>query len=168
LRYHCAVSPAHRRFLLLEEGVGAGIVNLLLNGAIALLLFRGMTAVPLWGPQSIAGDTVGTTFLLPLLTTLIVTPLARGAVRAGRFEPLVWTRDVPAVLRCLPSGTFVRGCVLGLLCTAIVAPLGIGALAACGVAEQTLLGFVAFKALFAGGLAALVTPAFALLAIAKR
>jgi hypothetical protein len=127
-----------------------------------------MTTVPLWGPQSIAGDTVGTTFLLPLLTTLIVTPLARGALRAGRFEPLVWTRDVPALLRCLPSGTFGRGCVLGLLCTAIFAPLAIGALAACGVSEQTLLGFVVFKALFAGGLAALVTPAIALLAIAKR
>ena len=36
------MSPRHRRYLLLDQGIGAGILNLLLNAGIAWLLFRGM------------------------------------------------------------------------------------------------------------------------------
>ena len=68
------MSPGHLRFLLLEQGIGSAVVNFLLNGAIAWLVFRGVAQVPLWGQQSIAGDTIGTCFFLPFLTTLIVTP----------------------------------------------------------------------------------------------
>ena len=81
------MSPAHRRFLVLEQGVGSVVVNLAINGAVAFLMFRGAASVPLWGQQSIAGDTVGTTFLLPFITCLVVTKLARAQVRAGRVAP---------------------------------------------------------------------------------
>jgi hypothetical protein len=162
------MSPAHKRFLLLEEAVGSIIVNLIINGVIAFLMFRGVSRVPLWGSQSIAGDTVGTTLLLPLFTTLIVTPLARRNVRSGRFEALEWARDVPSALQWLPAGTFARGVALGLLCMVIVAPLSVGALGALGVTEQGFWGFVVFKAVFAAALGAPVTPLIALLAIAKR
>jgi hypothetical protein len=162
------MSPAHKRFLLLEEAVGSVIVNLIINSAIAFLMFRGASQVPLWGQQSIAGDTVGTTFFLPLFTTLIVTPLARKNVQAGRFEALEWARDVPPALQWLPQGTFARGLVLGFLCMVIVAPLSVGALSALGMTEQSFWSFVTFKALFAAALGAPVTPLIALLAIAKR
>jgi len=161
------MSPAHKRFFLLEEAVGSIIVNLIINGAIAFLMFRGASRVPLWGQQSIAGDTIGTTFFLPLITTLIVTPLARRNVQAGRFEALEWARDVPSALQWLPAGTFARGVVLGLLCTVIVAPLSVGALYALGVTDLGFWSFVTFKALFAAALGAPVTPLIALLAIAK-
>lgn len=162
------MSPAHKRFLLLEEGVGSVIANVIINGAIALLLFRGADRVPLWGQQSIAGDTIGTTFFLPFFTTLIVTPLARRALRAGQFEALEWGRDVPRGLRWLPAGTFARGIALGLLCLVIVAPLSVGALSALGVTEQSFWGFITFKVIFAAALGAPVTPLIALLAIAER
>src|SRR5690606_13950680 len=72
---------AHRRFLLLEQGVGAAVFNLLLNGAIAYFVARSLDTVPLWGGDvSIAGDTIFTTFLLPFFTCLFVTRLARAQV----------------------------------------------------------------------------------------
>lgn len=167
-RIRVAMSPALKRFLFVEEVVGSVVVNLVLNGAIAFLLFRGASQVPLWGQQSIAGDTIGTTFFLPFFTTLIVTPLARRALHAGQFEALKWGRDVPVVLRWLPAGTSLRGIALGLVCLAIAAPLSLGALVALGVTEQSFWGFIAFKAIFAAALGAPVTPLVAALAIAER
>ena len=63
--------PIQRRFLILEQGIGTGLINVVLNGVIALLLFHSVETVPLWGPLSIAGDTLATTFLLPLLLLLV-------------------------------------------------------------------------------------------------
>jgi hypothetical protein len=157
------MSPAHKRFLLLEEGVGSVIVNLLINGVIAYLMFRGAESVPLWGQQSIAGDTIGTTFFLPLITCLIVTPLARGQVRSGRVQPV---DGFPLGLRWMPRRPLWRGALLGGICVAAVAPLAVTALVVFGVVQQSFWQFVVFKAIFAAALGAVVTPLIALWAIA--
>ncbi len=157
------MSPEHKRFLLVEQGVGSVVVNLAINGLIAFLMFRGAAAVPLWGQQSIAGDTIGTTFFLPLITCLIVTPLARRQVLAGRVAPAVGT---PLGLQWMPSRTLWRGATLGVISAVAVAPPAIAALVALGVAQQSFWGFVAFKAVFAAALGAVVTPLIALWAIA--
>jgi len=160
------MSSAQSRYLQ-EQGIGAAVFNFVLNGLIAWLAFRGQAMVPLWGQQSIAGDTIGTCFLLPFLTCLIATRIVRGHVRAGKVAALGWTRASHPVLGWLPAGTLGRGAVLGLVCTAVVAVLTIGALAALGVGEMRLWPFLTFKATFAAVLAALVTPVVALWAIAE-
>ena len=104
------VSSRHRRYLLLDQGVGAGIVNLLLNAAIAWLLFRGVASVPMWGQQSIGGDTIGTAFVLPFLSTLIASAVVRSQVRAG-YVPAA-ALSARSVLRRLPQGLVRRGAVL--------------------------------------------------------
>src|SRR5262245_37741695 len=86
------MSRGHRRYLLVEQCVGSAVVNFAINAAIAWALFRGLERVPLWGDQSIMGDTVATSVILPFITALIVTPLARREVRTGRLAPLGWTR----------------------------------------------------------------------------
>ena len=78
------MSPAQRRYLVVEQGVGAAVFNFVLNAVIAWLMFRRQDVVPLWGQQSIAGDTIGTSLLLPLITCLVVTRLARGHVSLRR------------------------------------------------------------------------------------
>ncbi len=157
------MSRAHKRFLLLEEGVGSVVVNLLINSVIAFLMFRGAESVPLWGQQSIAGDTIGTTFFLPLFTCLIVTPLARRQVRAGRLEPLA---GAPLGLHWVPERAFWRGVVLGVISAAVVAPPAVTTLAVLGVTQQSFWGFVVFKAVFAAAFGAVVTPLIAVWAIA--
>src|SRR5205823_4376911 len=104
--------PAVRRYLLLEQGVGAAVFNFVLNAAIAWAMFRSVDVVPLWGQQSIMGDTIGTCFLLPLLTCLIVTRLVRGHMRAGKVASLGWTRASHPVLGWLPRTTPRRGVAL--------------------------------------------------------
>ena len=159
------MSPGHKRFLLLEEGVGSVIVNLVINGGIAFLMFRGAATVPLWGQQSTAADTIGTTFFLPLFTSLIVTPLARRQVRAGRVAPFP---GMPMGLRWMPRRTVWRGTVLGLITAIVVAPPTVAILTLLGGSQQSFWGFVAFKAIFAAALGAPVTPLIALWAIADR
>jgi hypothetical protein len=158
------MSPRHRQYLLLEQGIGAGIFNVLLNAAIAWALFRGMDAVPMWGQQSIAGDTIGTAFMLPLLTTLIASRVVRGHVRRGRVP--AWAPSDGSMLGRLPHGLFGRGTVLGVVCLVLVGLPAAAALGAAGVAEMSFGGFILFKALFAGALAMVVTPVIARLALA--
>lgn len=160
------MSPAHRRFLLVEQGIGAGIFNFVLNGVIAWAMFRHQDAVPLWGQQSIAGDTIGTSLILPLMTCLIVTPLARKSVRDGKVPVLDWTRASHPGLGWMPARTFLRALAFGLICLLLLSPLTITVLTALHVAELRLWPFVLFKASFAAFEAALVTPVIALWAIA--
>ena len=152
------MSHHHLRFLLLEQGVGSAVFNFLLNGAIAWLLFRSLERVPMWGQQSIVGDTIGTCFFLPFFTALIVTPLVRKRVQAGSVAALEWTRDSHPVLGWLPVGTAKRALVLGAICVVVVGPLSIWALSRMDVGELTFWSFVAFKAAFAAALALIVTP----------
>ncbi len=161
------MSPDHRRYLVLEQGVGAAFVNFVLNGLIAWAMFRGHEVVPLWGQQSIAGDTIGTTFMLPLLTCLIVTPLARQQVHHGRFAALGWSVDSHPTLAWVPTRTFWRGLAIALACTIAVAPISIFALDTLQLTAMNFWSFVTFKASFAALLAAVVTPFIALWAIAR-
>lgn len=158
------MSPEHRRYLLIEQGLGAGLVNLGINAAIAWLLFRGAATVPLWGEQSIGGDTIGTTFFLPLITTLIASRIVRSQARAGRVPWLAW--DAGSPWRRLPKPLWLRGVVLGLACVTMVGLPASWLLGASGVAEMTFGGFVAFKAIFAALLGVAVTPLIARAALA--
>ncbi len=161
------MSPDHRKYLVLEQGVGAGVVNFVLNAIIAWAMFRGSESVPLFGQQSIAGDTIGTTFMLPLLTCLIVTPLARQQIRNGRFAALGWSADSHPTLAWVPTRTFWRGLAIALVCTMAVAPLSIWALNTVHLTAMSFWSFVTFKATFAALLGAVVTPFIALWAIAR-
>ena len=158
------MSPTHRRYLLLDQGIGAGVVNLLLNAAIAWATFRGATTVPLWGQQSIGGDTIGTTFFLPFFTTLIASRIVRSQVRSGRVPPLPWAG--PSLLRRLPASLAGRGTLLGIACIAVVGIPATWMMGAADVGPMTFGGFIAFKALFAAVLGMVVTPVIARMALA--
>ena len=161
------MSPAHRRYLLVEQGIGAGVVNFVINAAIAWLAFGRQARVPLWGPSSIAGDTVGTCLLLPLITCLVVTAVARRQLRAGRLVPLGWTAATHPILGWIPRRTLVRALAFGIGGALVVSPLAVLALARLGIDDMSLGTFVLFKATFAGVLGMLVTPFIAACAIAE-
>ena len=145
---------------MLDNVVGPFIVNLLINGVIAWLLFRKATHVPMWGQSGIAGDTIATAFLLPAITCLIVTPLARGRVRTGRMAALD-----DASWRWVPRNMVWRALLMGLICMLVLAPLTLFLLGAVGVRELSPWHFIHFKATFAAVEGALVTPFLALWAI---
>src|SRR6516162_455662 len=157
-----SLTPAQRRFVLLDNGVGAFVVNLLINGVIAWLLFRKVTHVPMWGQSSIAGDTIATACLLPAISCLIVTPLARGRVRTCRVAAVGG-----ASWRWIPRNMVWRALLVGLICLLVLTPLTLFVLGTLGVEELSPWHFVYFKATFAAVEGALVTPFLALWAISE-
>jgi hypothetical protein len=152
-----ALSNQHRRFLIVDQGAAPALFNFLLNFGIAWAVFRSMPAVPLWGESSIAGDTIVTSFLLPLLTCLIVTPLVRRQAVSGQLLPLghaasgwlAWLSALSALRRGLVLG--VVGVVLAGVPTCFV-------FASVGPSELSLSAFLWFKAGYAAILAGAITP----------
>ncbi len=156
------MSPAHRRYLLVDQGVGAAVFNFALNAGIAWALNRHADVVPLWGQQSIAGDTLVTSFVLPFLTCLIVTALVRAEVARGRLG----TIELPTAFRRLPARAWRRGAIFGIATVAALGVPAVAALAAFDLDGMTLGRFVLFKAAFAALAAVVVTPPIALYALA--
>ena len=160
------LSPEQRRFLWIGQTLVPFAINVVLNGAIGWAMFRGAATIPLWGEASIGGDTLGTSFFLPAITCLIVTPLVRGQVKKGAAP--AFTGALAGWLSPFQRSLGVRAVVLGLVSVVIAGSLGIALLYAFGVETLAFSRFLGWKALYAGVLAAFVTPAIALLALADR
>lgn len=150
-----------RQYLIAQAVIGA-LVNFVLNGALAWLLYRPLVELPLTGDQSIAGDTAVTSFLLPLLIALIVTPLVRKDMQAGRATAL------PRDSSRLPTNPFLLGLVLGLIAAILLTPLIYFLFHAFGIETMAFWPFILFKAAFAAILAAFITPLVAKRALTPR
>lgn len=161
------LTPAQRSFIRNEQTIVPALFNLALNAGLAWLLFRKHSPVPLWGDPSIAGDLLGTLFLLPFFTCLAVTPLVRHAARAGKVARLEIAPREHRVLRLMPRSVWARAALTGLVCTVVIGPLSILLLSALGIESLSLATAIPFKGVFAGLLAALVTPLLALYALAR-
>src|SRR5258707_898380 len=123
---------AHWRYLLLDNGVGAALLNAGINGAIAWAVFHRMAVVPLWGAVGIATDTVATSVILPVLTCVIVTFLTNWHVRAGRLTPLTSFVGSVAGLR-LPEGVWARAGSLALASLVLLVPVPLMSFVGLGV-----------------------------------
>jgi hypothetical protein len=151
-----ALQPDHRRFLIVDQGIGPTIINFLLNALIAWLSVRTLATVALWGQPGIAPDTIATTFLLPFITCLIVGKIVDHQVGNGRVRALARGE--------LPEGSlafrasYQHGLLLGAACVLLVGLPAVWALGSLDVAELSRDRFIAFKAIFAAVLGALVTP----------
>jgi hypothetical protein len=150
------LTAAHRRLLIVDNGIVSALFNFVLNAAIAWALFRTAVQVPLWGEQSVAGDTLITAFLLPFLTCLIVSRLVAKQVTQGHVPPL--RADDPPLAAFSRRSTLARGTLLGVASVALAAVPVVAALHASGFAGFALWPFIGFKATFAALLAAAVTP----------
>jgi hypothetical protein len=151
------VSHDYRKYLVGQGVIGAGI-NFVLNGAIGWMLYRHLPRIPLYGEQSIAGDIVVTSFLLPVLVCLIATPLIRSEVRKARLPVGSWLRPGSSRAAHLLGNLLLRAVVLGVLSALLVSPVTIWTLHTLGVDGLEFWTFVALKASFAAALAAVITP----------
>jgi hypothetical protein len=161
------MSAEARRFHAMQIA-GSILANVPINAAFAWVFFREPTA-PLfaYGP-CVAVDTLGTSFFLPLITALILTPMVRRMQRRGlapelRFVP--WTRRA---FGWLPSRTLARGLALGGISIVLFTPLVVGPMAAMGIVSMTRTAVITFKAAYGAALGVIVTPPLVLCAIAAR
>jgi hypothetical protein len=160
------LSAAQHKYLVHDQIIGAGIFNLLLNAGLTWLSFRHHKLVPMTGDPSIVGDTIGTALIMPLLICLIASPLVRKAMKAGKVDAFSESSRVRSILRWLPAWSFVRGLVLGLVCVAWFAPPLLLLFKLAGVENMSVGGYVLVKSLFAGALAAVVSPVVAMYVLA--
>lgn len=161
------LSPAHRK-LLLAQALGSVAMNVPLNGALAWLTFPPIAAMPLWarGP-CVAFDTFGTSFFLPLITCLILTPITRRLVRTGVVPPKP-REELPALVRFWPENFVGRGALVGLLSAFTVGLPTLVALTLAGAQEMTRGEMAIYKAVYTMILGVIVTPLFGLRAVADR
>jgi hypothetical protein len=165
------VSAEHKRWLLINAVLIAAVVN----GALSALIAWGTAAsedeIPLWaiplveGPSVIA-DTVGTFFILPFLTTLIITSVVWHELREGGLEPLHLERTPGSFLARLPERRARRGAYFGLLSVVIFAPVAVVIVIALDYGDISVGEFVLFKAIFGIVLGLVVTPPIAIAALA--
>jgi hypothetical protein len=165
-----SIPGPNRRWLVFNALGVTAVVNVAVTLAIGWADTRGLRSVPLltmvpWRPSTI-GDTVGTTFVLPFLTTVICTPAVRLDIRRERIRPL-------------PPGSAMHGLVASThalvpraLRIAARTCLAVGPVAAAGLYLAHFGGvatptFVVFKVAFAVALGAIVTPCVALAAMAE-
>lgn len=153
------LSDRHRRFLLVEQFVHAFAINVVFNGAIAWLILRGHDAIPLWGEGSMGPDLLATGVLLPLIMCLIVSRVIARQVAKGDLPPLPPEQIARRGLHHRP--VFVRGLVLALFGTLFASAPLVVLLELADAQPVSLAAFVTFKALWAGGLAAMISPPMA-------
>lgn len=163
-----SLSAAQRRFLLIEQGAGAGVVNFVLNGLVAWACYRTLSSVPFFGSQGVVGDTVATSVILPVITCLISVPTIRRRLANGSLEPIWWTpsgRYYAMIYRSLEN-TLARGLVLGVASVVCAAIPVLVVMWAVPVPALSLREFLLFKATYAAVLGAVVTPIAAALVLA--
>jgi hypothetical protein len=160
------LNPELRRFLFVGQTIAPFIVNALVNGAIAWAVYRGLAALPLWGDKSIGGDALVTSFLLPLIICLIVTPLIRAMAKQGKAP--AFDGALGGWLRIFQRSLFLRSLVFGVASTVVLGGIAVALLTVFGVQSLDFNAFIVWKTLYAGALAAIVTPVIALVALADR
>jgi hypothetical protein len=136
-----------------------------LNGAIAYALFRGAKSIPFVGASSIVGDTVVTSFLLPFATCWIVTGAIRKRLAGGKLSVREEAPTGALASFFVARSRGARAALLGVAAGVLVAAPVLLALSLAGIEQLERDSFLWFKAAYAGGLAALVQPAVAWLAL---
>jgi hypothetical protein len=160
----------HRRWIVVNALVATAAINLVFNAAIDWLSVKGEPTVPLWGmplvETSAFSNLVGTLFLLPLITCVLMTRVVRRDVRLGSLDSLSQLRTAYGWLGALPTSPLRRGVVFGAIAVAVLAPPLALALGASSVPELSQGEFVVSHAVFAAALSVVVAPVIALYAMA--
>ena len=158
------LSDRHRQFFRNEQFLHAFGINVAINGAIAWGILREHETIPLWGDAAMGPDLLATGVLLPVLMTLIVSHLIGRQVASGALPPL--DRQMVAARGLHRRPALVRGLVLAGFATLCGSLPLVAILDLASAQPVSLGGFVAFKALWAGALAAIVSPPMAWWALA--
>jgi hypothetical protein len=155
-----------RRWIVVQFVFGAAAVNAAINATLAWLFTLGQPrieflGIPLVDKTTVLVDSLGTLFVLPFLTTLIVTTIVWREIAAGELH------HAGAAPPWLPSSRVRRAGLVGATCFALLAPLVVAALLVVGSPVMSIERFVGYKALFGAIYGLPITPAVALLALLR-
>jgi len=150
------LSDRHRSFLIIEQSVFAGIINVVINAVIVWLLMRSLTEISLWGEPSMGADLLATGFILTFLTCLIDSRLTRGQVKGGKLPALEASQIRP--LGFHRRSSLFRAILMGVIGVIFAAGPLVALLDLAQAAPVPLMSFILFKAIWAGLFAMVVSP----------
>ena len=101
---------------LVTETVSSGICNAILNYASAYALFHARGHVPTGGTHGLVADSIGMTFFVTSLSTLVPFLIARHRRRAGTLPFIQPGHPKPA------GNLYLRAVLIGLLFTCVCLP----------------------------------------------
>jgi len=161
------LTPAHRRFLWRDAVLIAAIANGALNALFAWMFTLGEDEVPqakapLVGGPSVLVDTVATCFILPFLTTLVITTVIWGEMRKGHLTRI--PRAQSTLMDRLRHRRLRRATIIGLLCLFVFGPISAIGVLLFDYGDISVGEFVLYKTIFGIVLGAIVTPLIAMLA----
>jgi hypothetical protein len=162
-----ALTPAHRRFLVRDALLIAALVNATLSALIAWLFTFSEDEIPqakapLIGGPSVLVDTVATCFVLPFLTTLLITTVIWGEMRKGHLTKVA--RSAGSFAGRLPKTRLRRATWIGLICLVIFGPISAAGVLLFDYGDISVGEFVLYKAIIGIVLGAAVTPWIAMAA----
>lgn len=134
------------------------VANAVINALAGLLTFRNKPHVPVWGSQeTVFADLLGTSFFLPLITSLVASAIVSRAVATQRLQPIK-TSELPPCLQWFRRNVWVRSVLFG-AAGLLFAVLPVGLLCvASGQDHLSVAVYVGLKVVYAVVLGMIVTP----------
>jgi len=152
------MAPSQRRYVAVETVISM-VINTLISVGFVYLAFGGTGWI---ATAALIPDALPQSFMIALMGTIVPALLTRKRMRAGIVDGL--DRQVPKLLRSLPALALLVAFVAAIAGLAVHAAVLIN-FAPNGLSFGTAL---AFKAIFGGMLAGIVTLATLPLALAER
>jgi hypothetical protein len=162
------VPATHRRWILINALLITAVINAAVNTGIAFAQAHG-DHVLAWSinplKTTLLGNTAGTLFMLPLITTLLVSAGIRAEQQRGVLTPIAWPFTTGPLSWIGVSGALRRGWRLGVLTLLVLVPIDVLLVALLGRDGTTPGHFVLVQVIFCVILGALLTPLIALAAM---
>jgi len=170
LNYWRLVPAAHRRWIVINAVVISAVSNLLINSAIAWITSYSKHHIPLWsipllGGPNLITDTIGTLYLLPFTTCVVVSYAVRKSQGRGQLTNLETHQKGPSLLSNLPALIPRRAARLSGVVLLFSAPVAIAILLIGFGDGISRYDFVVYKALLGLVLGLAVTTFIALAAM---
>jgi hypothetical protein len=158
----------HRRWILINALLITAVLNAAINTGIAFAQAHG-DHVLAWSinplKTTLLGNTAGTLFMLPLITTLLVSAGIRAEQKSGNLAPIAWPFATGPLSWIGVSGALRRGWRLGVLTLLALVPVDVLIVALLGRDGATPGHFVLIQVTFCVILGAVLTPLIALAAM---
>ena len=123
------------------------VLNLILNGILAWLLNRSKDFIPV--PDMIFDLTV-TTILLVFIVSILGGAGTSKAIKEGKLPQNAWQPGTGIMVRWSSMRNLGRSVLLAVFMTLVLIPVLYGVFSLLGVMSMPMMGYVIFKAFFAG------------------
>ncbi|MGN6472541.1 MAG: hypothetical protein ACTHK4_02690 [Mycobacteriales bacterium] len=162
------VPAAHRRWIILNSLIITAVLNAVISTGVALAQAHGDHVVA-WSlspiKTTLLGNTVGTLFSLPLITTLLVSAAIRREQRLGTLPAITWPFERRVLSWIAVPGALRRGWRLGVVTFLVLAPIDVLLVVLLGRHGTTAIHFAVLQAVVGVVLGAVLTPLIALAAM---